>query len=201
MFYGWKAKDLGQVQVPGTCPSCATEGSVALHVFQKYAHVLFIPAFPLGKKAVTVCGHCKQTLEGKELSPSGKLVYESARSQFKTPVWMFSGMIVIALLTPLAIWQSGKYNAKVLAQLNAPKVGDMYEVKLGTRSYTLYRVEEVSGDSIYTSIFNYETNKTRALGDLLDKPDGEFGEDLIGYSRADVIAMREDGMIVGIRDL
>ena len=154
MFYGWKAKDLGQVHVPGTCPSCATEGSVALHVFQKYAHVLFIPAFPLGKKAITVCGHCKQTLEGKELSPSAQMVYQSARGQFKTPGWMFSGLIVIALLTPLAIWQSGKYNAKVLARLNAPGVGDMYDVKLGTRSYTLYRVERVSGDSIYTSIFN-----------------------------------------------
>ncbi len=201
MFYGWKAKDLGQTQVPGACPSCGTEGSVALHVVQKYAHGIFIPAFPLGKKAITVCGHCKQTLEGKELSPSAQMVYQSARSQFKTPIWMWSGVIIIALLTPLAIWQSDKHDKEVLARLNAPKVGDLYEIKLGYKSYTLYKVEQVSGDSIYVSTFNYESNKLRGLSDLLDKEDGEFSPDLVGYSRADVLAMREDRTIVGFRDL
>lgn len=201
MIYGWKAKDLGQTQIPGACPSCGTEGSVALHVVQKYAHFLFIPVFPLRRSAVTVCGHCKHTLEGKELSPSAQMVYQSARSEFKAPVWMWSGLIIIGLLTPVAVWQSNKHDKAVLARLNAPQVGDMYEIKLGTRRYTLYKVEEVSGDSIYVSVFNYETNKHRGLGELLDKEDGEFGPDLIGYSRADVLAMREDRMIQGLRDL
>lgn len=201
MIYGWKAKDLGQTMVPGACPSCGTENSVALHVVQKYAHVLFIPLLPFGRKAITVCEHCKQTLEGKALSPSSQMVYQSARAQFKAPVWMWSGVIIIALLTPVAMWQSAKHDKEVLARLNAPQVGDLYEIKLGSRSYTYYKVEEVSGDSIYVSIFNYETNKMRGLSELLDKEDGEFGPDLIGYSRADVLAMREDRMIVGLKDI
>ena len=171
-----------------------------MHVLQKYAHAIFIPAFPIGKKAISVCGHCKQVLEGKELSPSAQMVYQSARSQFKPPVWMWSGLIVFALLIPWAIWQSDRHNKEVLARLNDPKVGDLYEIKLGNRSYSLYQVEEISGDSVYVSLFNYETNKTRGLSELLDKADGEFGPELIGYSRADVLAMRADGMIVGLRD-
>jgi len=56
------------------------------------------------------------------------------------------------------------------------------------------------GDSIQVGLYNYETDKRRAVGGLLDRQDGEFSEDLVGYSHADVLAMREDGMILDVRD-
>ena len=200
MLYGFKTKELGQTLVPGNCPACGTENSVALHIVQKYIHFVFLPVVPIGRSAVTHCEHCQQTLTGKQLSPSAKEVFKAALAEFKTPVWMFSGLAIILLLIPLAFWQSGRHNKEVLARLNAPKEGDLYEIQLGTRSYSFYKVMRVSGDSIYVGLYNYETDKRRGLGSILDKKDGEFGEDLIGYSHADVLAMREDGMILDVRD-
>lgn len=186
--------------VPGICPSCGTADQVALHVVQRYAHALWIPVFPLTKKGITRCDHCLQTLEGRAMSENARLVMQSAKGQFKAPVWMFSGLIVIVLLIPLAFWQSGRHYNEVLARLSAPVEGDLYEIHLGARSYSFYKVMRVSADSIHVGLYNYETDKWRGLGSLLDKADGEFSEDLIGYSHADVLAMREDGMILDVRD-
>lgn len=200
MFYGLKTKELGQTRVPGACPSCGTENSVALHVVQKYIHFVFLPIVPIGRSAVTHCEHCQQTLTGKQLSPSAKEVFKAALAEFRTPIWTYSGVAIVALLTPLALWQSDRHDKEVIARLNTPKEGDLYEILLGGRSYSFYRVSRVSGDSIYVGLYNYETNKWRGLGSLLRKEDGEFSKDLIGYSHADVLAMRKDGMILDVRD-
>jgi hypothetical protein len=44
---------------------------------------------------------------------------------------MFSGVIVIGLLIPWAFWQSGRNDVAVRAKLQAPLVGDVYEIDLG----------------------------------------------------------------------
>lgn len=199
MFYGWRAKDLGDVTVPGACPSCGTPGSVELHVLQRYAHALWIPLFPLGKKGIARCSHCGQKLEGRAMGENARMVLSGVKGHFKTPAWTYTGLIIIALLIPAAFWQSGKNDALINSMLNTPQVGDLYEVKLGPRRYSLYRVDRISGDSIYVAAYNLEVEKWRQVNGLIGKEGGHFGTRLTGYSRGDMLAMRSDGTILSVR--
>jgi hypothetical protein len=195
MIYGWRMKELGQVPVPGACPACGTEGSVRLHVLQKYSHILWIPLFPLGKSGVTVCDHCKQALEGKELTPASQSLFSAVKGQHKTPVWMFTGLAIIAALIPLGIYQSSQHDKKVIAMLATPQVGDVYEIKLAARSYTLYKVREVVGDSVFVAPHEYETNKISGLSDLKDKGESAYTEERIGFDRQGLLDLQNDGTI------
>jgi hypothetical protein len=200
MFYGSRAKELGRTTVPGECPSCGTANSVQLHVTQKYAHMMFIPLFPFGRKGMTRCEHCKQTLEGRHLSESSKHVMDAAKELYPTPMWMYFGLFLSVLLIPVGIWISREHDEQLIARLNAPKVGELYEVKLGYKRYTYYKVVRVSGDSIYASACKQETNKLSAMYRLLKEGDAAFDPELVGYSHADVMALQEDGTIIDVRD-
>lgn len=169
IIYGWKSTPIGQEDLGTKCSNCGSMMSVQVFVFQKYAHVFWVPAFPLGKTGGSACAHCKQALKPKEMPQDLKLSYENLRSRSKTPVWTFSGLIVAGLIVLFGVFaarQSAAANAKMIL---APQAGDVYEVKEGTGSYTLYKVARVAGDSVYILHNLYETNKRSGLGDLMKK--------------------------------
>jgi hypothetical protein len=75
-----------------------------MHLFQRYAHVFWIPLFPIGKTGVSQCSHCKQILKLKEMPFALRLSYENMKSQTTTPFWVFSGSAVIAVIFVLSFF-------------------------------------------------------------------------------------------------
>lgn len=198
MIYGWRSKELGQVDVPGACGHCGAEGEVTMHILQKYVHILWIPLFPIGKSGVTQCTHCKEVLVGKELPPEYKELFKAVKGQHRTPVWMFAGPIIIAALTPFAIHQSNKHNARVLEQLNAPQVGDVYEVKESSRNYTLYKVREVKGDSVFVARHTHLVSKQRGLWQLRSDGDEAYTDERLGFDKQGLVQMQQAGDILDV---
>lgn len=85
------------------CPHCHQQNTMTAHVFMRYAHVWYIPFFPVGKRLVATCSHCKAGYELKELpgneAAQGRLVLAKARY----PLSYWSILIVIALLILLVV--------------------------------------------------------------------------------------------------
>ncbi len=200
MNYGTRSRHVNTVIIPGACGKCGAEGSVRLQLFRKYAHASILPLVPLGRTGYTECSNCKQVLEGKMMSPSAQQLFNDLKPTIRAKWWMYSGAVILAIAIPFSLWLDANRDQQTATFLAEPKAGDLYEVKLSSGNYSFYKVALVSGDSIYVGLYNYETTRMRGLSDLLKKEDGEFGEDLIGYSHADVLAMREDGMILAVRD-
>ncbi|MBO9150839.1 zinc-ribbon domain-containing protein [Chitinophaga sp. GCM10012297] len=196
IIYGWKATPVGHEDLGAKCSHCGTMMSVQVFVYQKYAHIFWIPAFPLGKTGGSVCTHCKQTLKPKEMPNDLKLSYDSLRSRAKTPIWTFSGLIVIGLIVTFGIFaarQSAAANAKMIL---APQAGDVYEVKEAPGSYTLYKVARVAGDSVYVLHNLYETNKSSGLADLMKK---EFSPEEEAFTKNELKELFDKGTIDDIR--
>jgi hypothetical protein len=197
IFFGRKASVLRTEELYGVnCPNCQTSNSLQGVVFGSYAHVYWIPFFPLGKKLATQCRHCKQAVEESELSPAVFSVVQSLRHDVRTPVWNFAGLGVVAVLGVLGTI-SGNKNAEENRQLLAsPAVGDKYELKLGYKDYTIYKVSRVQGDSVYFAVNQYSVNKTRGLSKI-DKPEN-YIDDALGLSHQDLERMQTAGEIVDI---
>ncbi len=75
MVYGTRAKQLGSFQVKDIpCPYCEQTENQNVSIFGRYAHVMWIPLFPIGKTPIAECTHCKRTYESGEFSEKMHLV-------------------------------------------------------------------------------------------------------------------------------
>jgi len=196
IIYGTRSTELAKRILKEKCTNCETPNSIQLYVFQKYAHVFWIPLFPLGKQGVSQCNHCKQILNHPQFPASLAKDYKDLQAETKAPIWTFAGIVLIVAFIGLAM-----YNSKVTDELNAqriaaPQGGDILEIKTKDNQYTLFKVDHVAGDSVFIQMNNYETNKRTGLIDLEKK---EYSELIYGFSKAELKEMLQKGEILEIK--
>jgi len=163
IFYGSKGTHLHSEQVSGIkCSHCEQQTTHTISIFGRYAHLYWIPFFPMGKKGVSECNHCKITLAPKEMSESLKLAYQNVNGHTKSPVWYWSGLGVIAMIIGLVVFTGSQHKKDVITYINDPQVGDIYEYK-PNEYYSLLKVTSVSNDSIFVISNDYEIERQSKL--------------------------------------
>ena len=198
IIYGTKTKQLARESVFEKCPNCGNQNTVEIYVFQKYAHIFWIPFFPLGKTMVSQCSHCKQVLKEKEMPASLKASNDQVKTLAKTPVWTFSGLALVAVLVTIGIISDKQKDARNARLVSEPKNGDIFKVKTKENQYTLFKVESTRGDSTYVRINEFETNKLSGLADLKRKGATAYSEELFGFSKSELKSMLDHGEIVEV---
>jgi len=193
IIYGWRAKQLGKEIVHDDCRHCRSRGTVEVNVFQKYAHVFWIPFFPIGKTAVSQCSHCKETLQLKEMPDNYKNTYQVLKKNTRIPAYMFIGLVLIGGLIILGIVVNKQKNKKIADRVRQPLRGDIYEMKISSDAYTICRIEKVTADSVFFISHLMQTNKSSGLSGLKDNP--RFDNELQGISKQDLAAWDQKGMI------
>ena len=195
IIYGSKNKEIAKEHLVDKCPNCGKQNSLDLYVFQKYAHAFWIPFFPLGKTGVSQCDHCKQVLKLNEMPPFLRTAYDNLKSQGKTPIWTFSGLALVAVLITVIVISEKKKDEKNAKLILSPQNGDIFEIKTKDNQYTLYKVNQVQGDSVFIQANNYETNKITGLDDLKNK---EYSEEILGFTKTELKQMLDDDIILDI---
>lgn len=198
IIYGTKSKELAKQVLTDKCPNCGRQNSIEIYVFQKYAHVFWIPLFPIGKTALSQCDHCKQVLKEKQIPSSLLSSYATIKAQSKTPIWTFSGLALIVALIAFAFVSEKKKDEKNAKLILSPQSGDIFEVKTEDLQYTLYKVDGLQGDSVLIRVNNYETNKVTGLSDLKRKGEAAYSEDLFAIHKKDLQQMLDKGEIMDI---
>ena len=187
-----KSEHLKQI----SCPHCQSQDTVDISVYGNYAHVFWIPTFPIGKQGVSQCQHCKQTLKEKEMPDQFKQAFKAFKSTLKTPFWHFSGLLLIAVLIGW-ISYSGNQNDKANgAYIQAPLQGDVYEFKTDDGNYTLAKVVAVYDDSLEVVFNQYEINKASKLY-TLNEPENYVDDSYI-ISKDDLVGLFEEGDILDV---
>lgn len=196
IIYGSKATEILTENIKENCSHCDTQNSVEMTIFQKYAHVFWIPFFPFSKTGMTQCTHCKQLLEKDEFNDKLINRYKTLKSNTKAPIWTFSGLALLGVLIISGVGYNkinGEKNAELISE---PKKGDVYEVKMDNSQYTLFKVDKVAGDSVFVLENMYETNKISGLSDLKDE---DFIKESWGIHKTELKNMLEIGTIIDIK--
>lgn len=197
VIYGSKAVHLKSAQSKtATCPSCGTQGSIVLSVYRKHAHIFWIPLFPIGKKGVSECKHCKNVLKSNEMPDTIKNEYINLKNDAKGPVWQFAGLAIFAILVMWIGYSSGENEKLELEYISAPTKGDIYEYKVETGSYSTLKVISVSNDSVFVSPNEFEINKRSKLYKI-DKPEN-YSQLPYGISKNKLKEMYDSGNIFDI---
>lgn len=196
IIFGTRNKAIAQETFQGKCIHCGQPATVQLVVVQRYAHVFWIPFFPIGKKGVSICSHCKQTLTVKEFSDEYREFYNQVKQNRRPPIYMYSGLILLGLLIVAAIISGKKHQAALRKKIANPTVGQVYFIREAYDRYTLYKVVETSKDSVYVLFHMMETNKERGLSKL--KTQDIYDNEKQAYSTGQLESMYDKGKLVDI---
>lgn len=194
IIYGTKATLLKTELLHMPCPNCSRNYSIQMSVFQKYAHIFWIPCFPLGKTGVSVCENCRQVLKLKNMPDSLKHSYDDLASQSKPPLWTFSGLGIVAIIVAAVAINDANETKATNQYVMKPQAGDVMKVKLDS-AYTLFKIINVDKDSIRFVMDKYQTDDESGLDDL-----GSKGYDTDKYvmSRTKLAEMNKNGKLVGM---
>ncbi len=102
IFFGTGRNYLKTITVAATCPRCLTTGPHTVGLYGSYAHICWIPTFPLSKQGVVVCGHCMATYDNHNAPPALRKQLSGHLNALHAPTpgyyWLGSGLLVTLLL-------------------------------------------------------------------------------------------------------
>lgn len=161
-FYGVKSKSIRKGTLTNIhCDYCDEESEMEYDFKQKYFHLYFIPLIPLKKKTEVCCTNCWHVYETKEFSNDvhKKLNRVKDKYPIRTPLWAFSGIIILTLFFAWAFWQSGRHDKVEVDYIKNPKRGDVYVLDSSSVLYRTYRVDKVDKANVYYTINDTTVSK------------------------------------------
>ena len=198
IIYGNKAIHLkSKVSKKIACQSCGIKGSLVLSIYRKHAHVFWIPLFPIGKKGVSNCRHCKNVLQNKEMSDPLKKEYNAFKNKTKGPLWQFTGIALLAILIFGASYRYTEDKKLEMKYIAAPKIGDIYQYKIESSIYSTLKVVNAVNDSVFVSRNKYEINRISQIPKI-DTPQN-YVELTYPISKKKLKAMYHSGEIIGVK--
>ncbi|SDX49380.1 hypothetical protein SAMN05444411_10661 [Lutibacter oricola] len=87
-----------------TCPKCNKKNATKVSIIGTYKHLFSIPFLSGGKSGTSECNKCKQQYTLQNMPANIKLAYFELKETTKTPIWFFTGLIVIKSLVLIKIF-------------------------------------------------------------------------------------------------
>ncbi|WP_430412699.1 hypothetical protein [Kordia sp.] len=202
IVYGTSSKDLGTRKIQGAkCPNCEASG-IYVNAISRYATVFWIPVFPYTKKYFSVCKNCEQVLQKKEMPQQLKDKLEMEKHHFKTPFYLFSGLIIIVLFIGYAFYASGKHDEELTKNVNNLQAKDIIVFKVSSKEYTFAEVDEHSNDTIYMKYSNYSYEGRKPSENTFKKEresvDVFFDDSIYFFTQKGIDSLYTKGEIVEI---
>jgi hypothetical protein len=197
IFYGSKSSHVkSEYSEDGVCPSCETSGQMIMSTYSIYAHVFWIPLFPLYKKVYATCNECESVYELNEMPPDLRAQCVKFRRAQRFPIWNFAGVIAVTLIIAYILLSGANSTRKVNDYLKNPQVNDVYYTTYEENSFSTMKIVEITKDSVYFADNEYYTD--RAAIASIDKDENYDFEELYSFTIEDLISLKKAGVIVNI---
>src|SRR4051812_24323375 len=157
IVYGWRSAVLGTEPISHTCSACNGD-SLTFIAYQKYAHIYWIPFFPLGKQVFLKCARCNHLVERKDMTGEEKAVIAAPLSKARTPVWSFSFCAVLAAVIGGGLALDRRAEFRTAAYHKDPRPGDLVVLRAQldpAHPFQVVRVNKIEGESLDLSFSNY----------------------------------------------
>ena len=192
IFYGTKGSIINSGQVRNIiCPLCNESAIFNFSVYGRYAHIYWIPFFPIKKICVVECQNCKLTYDVKKMPENVKTKFETNRdiASVKTPITHFSLTIVFGLGIIFAFFQGIKTDNNTVDFAKNPKVGDIWHFKARDGSFGLIKVDQVRRDSVFVTI-NDMVVDAKTSTNQLNKPEYFTQKGKYRFSRLEIVQIQ-----------
>lgn len=195
-FIKYKSKEraLKSTILNSNCPNCKSTASLQLIVWLKYFTLYWIPFIPLKKRGEIKCTSCKNEFKLGDIV-DGKFDYNVLKSKSRVPIWTFTGLFLLLIILFISIngWMRTQEQMKVY--INHPQVNDRYAFKVGAADYTLYKLKQVTKDSVYYIKHKEHVNLSKYLKSNYDDSDSKYNPTIFSASKKEIKVWFEEGLI------
>jgi hypothetical protein len=196
IIYGYRSSHLLTEPVAGSCPACAAPDSLRMSVFGRYAHIYWVPLLPIGKVGASECGHCRQVLQPKEMAAPLRQTFQELKQRSRAPMWHFVGLgLLLGLVGWLLVARSNDQRANQTF-ISTPHRGDLYHIRTSNGHYSLWKVQDVTGNAVKLLANNYEIDNETKVQEL-NKPEN-YDANPLELTRYDLKIMLEKEEIVDV---
>jgi hypothetical protein len=197
IIYGSRSTHISTNPIFSKCQNCGTTNNISLSIYQKYAHIFWIPFFPLGKETISQCEHCKNALRENEMPSEMKTEVWNLKKQAKTPIWTFALLGWLAGVILFSVVVGKNHEANRAEYYTKPALGDTYTYKTEEGQYSLMKVTRITKDSIFFFLNTMEISKSYKTNRIDKDENYEKIED--GYSKTEIAAMVKSGIITDVK--
>lgn len=180
------------------CPNCNFHSSIHYSISTRYTSLTLIPIFPVGNTINIECNNCSKEIDFEDLDENIKikLIEENKKTNQKRPIWLFSGIILLAFFIAhyfISIYQT---NAKTEALVKTPTFEDVYNMKFSNGYYSLMRIDKVTNDSVYFTQNDYDVYLSSEV-ESINKTEN-YTNRKINYSKKDLLKLYNDNELISI---
>lgn len=179
------------------CPQCQEHGTVEFEILSRYAHVFWIPFFPIGKKGVAVCSNCNFNPGKKEMNKAYSDEITNLKSISRPPIWHFTGLAVLLLAIVTGVYAVEQEKKSEVKLLQSIATGDIYEFKSEDGNFSSMKVNRVTTDSVYMLYNLYSINKRNHVYEI--NIDSNFTKEEFAYSKQEIVDLYETGEFIHIK--
>ena len=178
------------------CPNCETRGNMEFSIYNKHAHVFWIPMFPMRKNGYAQCSNCKQVLESVNMPEEMRLEYDQVRSESKPRSWQFIGLLIVAVGVLMVFLNMQRESKREKEFIHAPQSGDVIEYVTETDNYSTFKIVDIDADTIYFFDNLYETNMKSGIEDI--EIPSNYDTVLYMITKQELINLYEEGEIYDV---
>ena len=123
------------------CPNCNFKNGLKFSIYGGFVNVIIIPTAQIKRTIIVECDNCKKIYKLKELPSEIKNNFQKQykKNPVKTPIWQFSGSIILAALMSVAIYAG---NRAEKTNIQNPLTGDIYRIN-NDGHYSTLKVKSV----------------------------------------------------------
>jgi len=155
LIYGTGSKNLGTKRLQGVKSPYDETRDIEIVGVSRYAHVFWIPLFPFSKKVYPYCPGTEQEIAKADITPRIADKIKEAKKTMKTPVYLFAGVILLALLIGYLAYDDYQHDKQFAKNITDIKPTDVIVFKNEDATYSFAKVSTVIEDTIYLQISNY----------------------------------------------
>lgn len=198
MITGIHKNQIGTEPLSGDCFACGAQNSLQLNIYQRYFQLFRLPLFPAGKTGNSYCMHCSRTLNEEEMSISMQHTYRNVKMLSRTPLYTFSGSLLILLIIGSISYTRDLSRQHTMDLMIQPHQGDVYEIQLAEEHYTLYKVLDVTDDTVFLLMSQYETDRQRGLNQLHQKGERAYSHKPVSLARKELLHLLQTKQILDV---
>ena len=109
-IFGFRATHIKTLPAPGRVCTCGAP--MQMSFYGSYAHMFWIPAFPVRMAAFTTCMLCRNVSTQDQFDQDLRQTRSALRKQVRHPIWFYTLLIIIAVLFITALITAGAKSIK-----------------------------------------------------------------------------------------
>lgn len=197
ILFGTRSAYVKKIEINEPCKHCGNK-SFELVIDQRFAHIFWIPMFPIRKQYSAQCYHCKTSMTESEIKSFHPGTYSEAVKKTGTPFWSYSGSAFIFFCILLIVALGYIRSMKHQYMIQMPERGDLYKYRSASGAYSLLKVSDVRHDTVLVLPNKYAVEGVISMRKLIEESEFDFETEPIPVLRSDLIQMFETGDIINI---